>query len=37
MEANEYLKTLRQDTDAFIHPFDDPLVWQCHATLVAEA
>lgn len=37
MEANEHLKTLRQETDAFIHPFDDPLVWQGHATMIAEA
>jgi L-serine/L-threonine ammonia-lyase len=37
MEANEHLLTLRQSTDAFVHPFDDPLVWAGHATLVAEA
>ena len=37
MEANEHLKTLRQETDAFIHPFDDALVWQGHATMIAEA
>ena len=37
MEANEHLMSLRQPTDAFIHPFDDPLLWEGHASLVAEA
>jgi L-serine/L-threonine ammonia-lyase len=37
MEANEHLATLREDADAFIHPFDDPLVWQGHASMIAEA
>lgn len=37
MEANEHLMALRQPTDAFIHPFDDPLVWQGHATMIEEA
>jgi L-serine/L-threonine ammonia-lyase len=36
-EANEHLATRRQPTDAFIHPFDDPLLWQGHATMIAEA
>jgi L-serine/L-threonine ammonia-lyase len=36
-EANQHLATLRGPGDAFIHPFDDPLVWQGHATLIAEA
>ena len=35
-EANEHLMQLRQPTDAFIHPFDDPLLWEGHATMVAE-
>jgi L-serine/L-threonine ammonia-lyase len=37
MEANEHLMTLRQPTDAFIHPFDDPLLWEGHASMMAEA
>jgi L-serine/L-threonine ammonia-lyase len=37
MEANEHLMALRQPTDAFIHHFDDPLVWQGHATMIEEA
>lgn len=37
MEANAHLLQLRQPTDAFIHPFDDPLLWEGHATMVAEA
>jgi len=37
MEANEHLMSLRQPTDAFIHPFDDPLLWDGHATMIEEA
>ncbi|MGE5622567.1 MAG: pyridoxal-phosphate dependent enzyme [Bacillota bacterium] len=37
MEANEYLMTMRLPTDAFIHPFDAPLLWEGHATMIAEA
>lgn len=37
MEANDHLQSLRQPTDAFIHPFDDPLLWAGHATLIHEA
>lgn len=37
MEANDYLMSLRQPTDAFIHPFDDPLLWDGHASMVHEA
>lgn len=36
-EANEHLMTLRQPTDAFIHPFDDPLLWEGHASMIHEA
>lgn len=36
MEANEHLMAMRQPTDAFIHPFDDPLLWDGHASMVAE-
>ncbi len=37
MEANEYLMSLRQPTDAFIHPFDDALLWDGHASMIDEA
>jgi len=37
LEANEHLMSLRRATDAFVHPFDDPLLWDGHATLIAEA
>lgn len=37
MEANEHLTASRQPTDAFIHPFDDPLLWAGHASLIHEA
>lgn len=37
MEANEHLMSLRQATDAFIHPFDDPLLWEGHASMITEA
>lgn len=36
MEANEHLMQLRQPTDAFIHPFDDPLLWEGHASMIEE-
>ncbi len=35
-EANEHAQALLQDSDAFIHPFDDPLLWEGHASLIAE-
>jgi L-serine/L-threonine ammonia-lyase len=35
-EANEFAQTLIKSTDAFIHPFDDPLLWTGHATLIDE-
>lgn len=37
MEANDHLMSLRQPTDAFIHPFDDPLLWDGHASMITEA
>lgn len=37
MEANEHLQELRGADDAFIHPFDDPLLWDGHASLIEEA
>lgn len=35
-EANEHALSLVGETDAFIHPFDDPLLWEGHATLIDE-
>lgn len=35
-EANALAQSLLTDTDAFIHPFDDPLLWQGHASLIDE-
>jgi len=35
-EANDYARSLLQQSDAFLHPFDDPLLWKGHATLVDE-
>ena len=37
MEANDHLMSLRQPTDAFIHPFDDQLLWDGHASMIREA
>jgi L-serine/L-threonine ammonia-lyase len=35
-EANDLAQSLIGATDAFLHPFDDPLLWEGHATLVDE-
>lgn len=35
-EANAFAVSLLTPSDAFIHPFDDPLLWQGHATMVDE-
>lgn len=35
-EANALAQSMRQTTDAFLHPFDDPLLWQGHASLIDE-
>ena len=35
-EANALALSMVEDSDAFLHPFDDPLVWQGHASLVDE-
>ncbi|WP_175650339.1 pyridoxal-phosphate dependent enzyme [Pseudomonas sp. Marseille-P9899] len=35
-EANELALSLVGEDDAFIHPFDDPLLWSGHASLVDE-
>lgn len=36
MEANAKALELMTSTDAFIHPFDDPLLWDGHATMIDE-
>jgi L-serine/L-threonine ammonia-lyase len=35
-EANAYAQSLLGPQDAFIHPFDDPLLWEGHAGMIAE-
>ncbi|HCM27857.1 MAG: serine dehydratase [Treponema sp. GWB1_62_6] len=35
-EANEKATSLVGKTEAFIHPFDDPLLWRGHATMIDE-
>ncbi|WP_252346115.1 pyridoxal-phosphate dependent enzyme [Paludibacterium sp. B53371] len=35
-EANEHAQSLLGEHDAFLHPFDDPLLWQGHATMIDE-
>jgi len=35
-EANDLARSLVGPADAFLHPFDDPLLWDGHATLVDE-
>ncbi|CAG8865752.1 Phenylserine dehydratase [Pseudomonas fluorescens] len=35
-EANELALSLKTAEDAFLHPFDDPLLWEGHATMVDE-
>jgi len=36
LEANDFALTLKGERDAFLHPFDDPLLWQGHATMIDE-
>ena len=35
-EANTLAKSMVEQSDAFLHPFDDPLIWKGHASLVDE-
>ncbi|UTW10949.1 pyridoxal-phosphate dependent enzyme [Marinobacterium rhizophilum] len=35
-EANALALSLVGDTDAMLHPFDDPLLWQGHASMIDE-
>jgi L-serine/L-threonine ammonia-lyase len=36
MEANAHAQSLIDEQAAFIHPFDDPLVWAGHASMIDE-
>jgi L-serine/L-threonine ammonia-lyase len=35
-EANELARSLLTPEDAFLHPFDDPLLWEGHASMIDE-
>jgi len=35
-EANALAQSMLGESDAFIHPFDDPLLWDGHATMMDE-
>jgi len=35
-EANALAQSLLTDTDAFLHPFDNPLLWSGHASMIDE-
>ena len=35
-EANALALSMVKESDAFLHPFDDPLIWRGHASLVDE-
>ena len=35
-EANALALSMVKESDAFLHPFDDPLLWQGHATMIDE-
>lgn len=35
-EANALATSLVRESDAFLHPFDDPLIWQGHSSMVDE-
>ena len=36
VEANALAQSRRTETDAFFHPFDDPLLWKGHASMIDE-
>lgn len=36
LEANARAEAMMGEKDAFLHPFDDPLLWQGHATMIDE-
>ena len=35
-EANHYALSMVGEADAFLHPFDDPLIWRGHGSLIDE-
>ncbi len=35
-EANDHAQSLLGSSDAFLHPFDDPLLWRGHASMIDE-
>jgi L-serine/L-threonine ammonia-lyase len=35
-EANAYAQSLISENDAFLHPFDDQLLWEGHASMIDE-
>lgn len=35
-DANALALSMVEDSDAFLHPFDDPLIWQGHASMIDE-
>lgn len=35
-DAHRFALSLMQPADAYIHPFDDPLIWKGHASLIDE-
>jgi L-serine/L-threonine ammonia-lyase len=35
-EANALASSMVRESDAFLHPFDDPLIWQGHSSMVDE-
>ena len=35
-EANALAQSMVTESDAFLHPFDNPLLWQGHATMIDE-
>ena len=35
-EANAWALSMQRPSDAFLHPFDDPLLWQGHASMIDE-
>jgi L-serine/L-threonine ammonia-lyase len=36
LEAHEYAMSLVDEQSAYLHPFDDPLIWQGHASIIKE-
>ena len=35
-EANAYAQSVISENDAFLHPFDNPLLWEGHASMIDE-